>query len=170
MDTEIWKDIPWYEWKYQASSLGRVRNTKSYHILSQYLTWEYLQVCFSKKTTRVHRLIALTFIPNPEKKRYINHIDGNKLNNKANNLEWVTASENLKHTYDIWLFNQKKWKMNIRSIRVNQYSIEGYFIREWEWMKQIEREAWYNHGNISLCCSWKIKRAYWFIWKYWGLR
>lgn len=50
-----------------------------------------------------HQLVAKTFIPNPDNKSCVNHIDGNKLNNKVDNLEWSTHGENLKHAYDIGL-------------------------------------------------------------------
>jgi hypothetical protein len=58
---------------------------------------EYLRVTINNKTYKVHRLIAMAFIPNPENKRTVNHKDGNKQNNAANNLEWVTRRENEDH-------------------------------------------------------------------------
>lgn len=60
---------------------------------------KYLNVIFQRKTYQVHRLIAMAFIPNPDKKPYINHKDGNKHNNSIDNLEWCTASENNKHAW-----------------------------------------------------------------------
>lgn len=63
----------------------------------------YLSIEIRRKHFRLHRLLAQTFIPNPENKRTVNHIDGNKLNNSLSNLEWATDSENNKHAYDIGL-------------------------------------------------------------------
>ena len=70
----------------------------------------YYSVGIQKKTYMVHRLIAKLYVPNPEKKKYVNHIDGNKLNNHYSNLEWCTISENNKHARDTGLWSAKKLK------------------------------------------------------------
>jgi hypothetical protein len=90
------------------TSDGIVTNTKTKHIKSQWVgTNGYLHVDIQEngKATKhaLHRLLALQFIPNPENKRTVNHIDGNKLNNSLSNLEWATASENSQHAYDTGL-------------------------------------------------------------------
>lgn len=63
----------------------------------------YYSIGIMKKTFMVHRLIAKAFIPNPKNKPFVNHIDGNKLNNSMNNLEWCTAQENTQHSFDAGL-------------------------------------------------------------------
>ena len=63
----------------------------------------YVYVNIGRKTHRVHRLVALTYIPNPDNKEQVNHIDGNKTNNMLCNLEWATSSENMKHACDTGL-------------------------------------------------------------------
>ena len=63
-----------------------------------------------RKEYKTHRLVALAYIPNPENKPCVNHLDGNKLNNNINNLEWCTRSENSRHAYDTGLHNWVKYK------------------------------------------------------------
>ena len=97
---EIWKDVVGYEGLYEVSNLGRIRRgerIKKPHIDHG----GYLTVQLSKhskmKCLKVHRIVALAFIQNPENKRTVNHIDGNKQNNCVENLEWATHSENISH-------------------------------------------------------------------------
>jgi len=111
---EIWKDIPGYEGNYQASSEGRIRSLDRPKFKGRILKHDkklsskdrkraYYTICLSvngiTKYEYVHRCIAKAFIENPENKSDVNHIDGNRLNNKLTNLEWVTKSENTRHMY-----------------------------------------------------------------------
>lgn len=100
---EIWKDIEGYEGLYQISNLGRIWTTKYKRFKNPTKCKGYLQIGLSKnkkrKMYKVHRLVAIAFVSNPNNKPYINHIDGNKSNNRADNLEWVTQSENVSHAY-----------------------------------------------------------------------
>lgn len=109
-DKEIWKDIADYEGYYRISSFGRVQSLKNSRgntldepkVMKLIISHKgYLEVSLSKKHVRkkhkVHRLVAQAFIPNPDNKEQINHINCNKLDNCVQNLEWVTAKENVRH-------------------------------------------------------------------------
>lgn len=123
MSDEIWKDIPGYEGLYQISSLGRVKSaerdiwhsTYSYRrigrIRKPFNTNGYNMLNLSKdgkkKCFQIHRLVALAFIPNPENKPDVNHIDGVKTHNWVENLEWATASENCIHAIKTGLVSKE---------------------------------------------------------------
>lgn len=104
---EIWKDISGYEGLYQVSNLGRIysypRNGTNGGIRKLTNVHGYLRVPLKKHgevlNAGVHRLVAQAFIPNPENKPTVNHIDGNKQNNCVNNLEWATYNEQLEHSF-----------------------------------------------------------------------
>jgi hypothetical protein len=115
---EIWKDIEGYEGIYQISSFGRIkclsrkRKYRNYEkTIDEYIrnpeihTKGYLRITLSllgeTKRFFVHRLVAIAFIDNYENKPYINHKNGIKSDNNISNLEWVTHSENIKHSYDV---------------------------------------------------------------------
>ena len=118
---EIWKDIPSYEGYYQVSNLGNfrglpritkyksngIRNYPGKNLLTETTKDNYQRIVLMKEGVKIryqaHRLVALAFIPNPENKPFINHIDGNKSNNIVTNLEWCTASENMIHADNIGL-------------------------------------------------------------------
>lgn len=128
---EIWKDIPNYEGLYQASNLGRIKGLRRYKqnhsklqiveekIINQYVNkhngyvYSMLYKDGTEKNCRVHKLIAQTFIPNPENKKTINHIDGNKMNNRVDNLEWATNKENIIHAIETGLASTDRNKIAI---------------------------------------------------------
>ena len=94
--------------KYEASSDGQIRNKCSKRILHQFVNNSgYLMTQFDGKTKSVHRVIAMAFIPNPNDLPEVNHINGNKLDNRVENLEWCTRGQNLKHAYDNQLRTSK---------------------------------------------------------------
>ena len=102
-DGEIWRD---YKDNYQISNFGRLKSIYKHSariltpaILGTYLVFELRK--FGKRERRLaHRLVAETFIPNPDNKPQVNHIDGIKFNNHVSNLEWVTQSENIQHSLE----------------------------------------------------------------------
>lgn len=116
MEKEIWKDVPDYEGKYQVSNTGMVkslskkvnskngsiRTTKTIILKRSPNKIGYVPVYLgNNKLGLIHRLVAIAFIPNPENKPQINHIDGNPSNNHVSNLEWCTPSENAIHSHRV---------------------------------------------------------------------
>lgn len=104
---EEFKDIVGYEGLYQVSNYGNVKSLRNNLILKP-VGINYKSVVLSvsgkhrrKETLKISRLVAMHFIPNPENKPVVNHIDGNKKNDHYSNLEWNTISENSIHSYKI---------------------------------------------------------------------
>lgn len=116
---EEWRDVVGFEGLYQVSNLGNVKRIKNGsgtqpgRILKPRINRGYYRVNLSKNShttdKRIHRLVAQAFIPNPENKPEIDHIDGNVQNNNIDNLRWVTPKENMQNenTKDV-LINRKK--------------------------------------------------------------
>lgn len=102
---EIWKDVVGYEGLYQVSNFGRVKNKENKIKAQHPQNGGYLIVHLYRygehKAKTVHRLVASAFISNNSNKSEVNHIDGNKKNNKIKNLEWITPKENQKHSRSI---------------------------------------------------------------------
>ena len=109
------KPVRGYEGLYLVSKNGEVYSTRTQKFLkpslneSGYLTVEFWKN-YKRKREKVHRVVAMEFVDNPFSNKEVNHIDGNKKNNNAENLEWCTRSENIKHAYKMGL--KKPWRKN----------------------------------------------------------
>ena len=180
MINEIWKDIKGYEGIYKISNLGNVkslnynRKGKPKSLKPGVDTHGYFYVNLTKngktKTTKIHRLVAETFVDNSFKKPCVNHIDGNKKNNHHSNLEYCTYQENTIHAFKTGLQKPsmlgKFGKEHHGSVKINQYSLTGEFIRTWEGMNEAKRNLKISQGNISECCNKKRNSAGGYKWEY----
>lgn len=174
MREENWKPVEGYE-NYEVSDFGRVRSLNYRHTGETKILRPgrdkdgYLQVDLckdrKKKTFKVHRLVAVAFVPNMFGLNEVNHINEDKTDNREENLMWCDVKENCN-----WASrNQRIGVANTNgktSKPVLQFSKSGEFIQEWPSASEVERVLGFNNGNISKCCLGKYKSAYNFIWHY----
>ena len=116
--------IEGYNGYYSISEEGEVWSEKSKKFLSVFTDKDGYLLCNLyrdgiRKLHKIHRLVALTFIPNPENKPQVNHIDGNKANNHIDNLEWASPEENIKHAWSSGLAKSKLTEEDVLYIRTN---------------------------------------------------
>ena len=183
---EIWKDIQGYEGLYQVSNLGRIRSLDRYVMnhskkelrkgaiknvragIGNYLIVD-LYKGNQQRTFRVHRLVAFSFIDNPMNKETVNHIDGNVQNNRVDNLEWATPSEQNYHFYKHGLKSKENIDKTVR--RMNEANAKKVMCVEtgkiYSCIADVLRE--FNKkpsGLISRCCKDSKRTAYGFHWQY----
>lgn len=149
LPNEIWKLIPEFNNRYYISNLGRVWSDSSCRILTIFTTnLGYCRVNFTvnRKCNAhlLHRLVAKAFLPNPYNKPEVNHKDGNKSNNKANNLEWSTSSENKQHAIETGIFSIGTSRP---SAKVNEYIVQN--ILEDRFVNFLTQEKLSDKYNIS---------------------
>lgn len=152
---DTWRPVKGYEDGYIINQIGTVislnyRNTgKPKKLAASDNGSGYLMICPSKNGTStpelIHRLVANTFIPNPNNLPQVNHIDEDKLNNSVNNLEWVTRSQNLKHG------TARSRMVEKQSKPVVAKDLNGEVILEFSSLNEAGRIG-YDPSNISKCC------------------
>jgi hypothetical protein len=167
MTDEIFRDIIGYK-NYQVTNLGRVFNKSTKVFLKgstptvkmPYIIIRLVGDNGKKKFFTTHTLICKEFKENPEDKKLVNHKDGDKTNNMADNLDWVTHSENSQHAHTIGLVNTYRRKIR----KLNQDTRE--FIEEFDSVKDALTSVGKIRGNINVACSGVQKTAYGFCWEY----
>lgn len=167
MSKETWEPIKGYEGFYAISSKGRVKsfhNNKDGKILKLSITkFGYnrleLNLRGNAKKYPVHRLVAIAFIDNPDNKREVNHIDGNKLNNCVKNLEWVSPSENQLHAFEIGLQTSRSGENHHNSKLTKQQVIDIRELYKSGNYKQVKLAEMY--GVHSRYINLIIKRRRW---------
>ena len=167
----MWKKFIYegIETDYSVSTEGEVRKDTTNYILSQSSQQDYkfvtLLINGQQKRMRVHRMVAMTFIENPDNKPYVNHINGIRYDNNVENLEWATYKEN--NAYGDRLKRQgETFKANGKiSKRVNQYDLDGNFIATYRSMREAERINGISNGSVSTSIKkgWNMGGYHWEI-------
>lgn len=189
MMKEIWKDIKGWEGCYQVSNHGRIKTLKRaifrlkgegellYYLKEKIIVTFgrpglYVQVHLNRYGKQfhffVHRLVAEAFIPNPKNKAEVNHINGLKTDNVVTNLQWVSRSENIRHSFDFLgrKTNPRKGADHFASKPVLQFDLTGSLLKEWVNISEARKSFLPKNVSVGNCCNGKQKQSMGFIWRY----
>lgn len=184
IENEKWGIVDYNIVGYSISDLGRLMALEKINAKNQLLKNRILKQKFNTEggylfcnlwNNRshihylIHRLVALAFVPNPYCKPYVNHINGIKIDNRAVNLEWATKSENAIHSFHVLgqtAWNKgKKGHLRIDSREVNQFTIDGHFIKTYSSIKNASLETNVHPANIDKCINHQRYTAGGFVWE-----
>ena len=179
-----WKDIVGYENEYQINQFGEIRTLKDSPKLKKYdvlkpqtskrngYVYQMLYKNGKEKLFRVHRLVAMAFLPNPNNLPQVNHKDGNKQNNSVDNLEWCEQSDNMKHAYKNGLQipseNQRKSIINTNKLKQKKVCQikDGKIINTFSGISEASRQTKISISCISRCCNLKRKSTNGYEWRF----
>lgn len=173
-NNEIWKQVVGFEEFYEVSNKGQIRSFRTKRILKTYLINSgYKSIKFTVNNRRtshlIHRLVATAFIPNEDElANQVNHINGDKLDNSVDNLEWVTCSSNLKHAFEIGLRTKESCKTYVGLKHKNplsKYHNVSYDKSRSKWVAKVThngknhfQKRFYNEIEAALHVNWIIDK------------
>lgn len=174
----MWKSIKGFDNKYFVNESGEIMSSfpgKKSRILKPISkSYGYQKVNLQKGScisqVSIHRVVAEAFLPNPEGKKQVNHKNGNKHDNRVENLEWVTPSENTRHSFAVLGKKSpnlgKRGKKNPLSRAVCQYDLQGYYVGAWNSISDAARFYACNPCQIINNIKGRTKTCHGFMWRY----
>lgn len=177
--TRIWKDLPGFP-GFQASSDGWIRSLPDIDERGRFMPGfvrtpstsdgGYLRTVIRRKDVKVHRLVALAFLPNPDNLPQVNHKNGVKTDNRVENLEWCTNAQNQLHKYRVLGqaggLTGKRGAMCKNSKRVRGLSVDGGVVHEFGSAAEAARELGIGFGGISQAARGKLRSYKGVVWSY----
>lgn len=168
---ETWKPIKGYEGLYEVSDLGRVKGLRKNTILRGlprrhgYLAVFLYKTDEPRRHESIHRLVAEAFCEKADGQTEVNHINEDKTDNRACNLEWVTHKANA-NCGTVQKRRAEKIRNNSRSTPVAQYTLDGEYIKTYPSIGQVHRDNGFAQGNIHKALNGQYKQAYGYKWQY----
>lgn len=150
---EIFKEIEWSGVKLLVGNMGTIKDENGIY-KPQNKTFKYNRVSVGGKHPLVHRIVATAFIPNPEGCETVNHINGDRRDNRAENLEWCTREQ-----------NSRKYHGEDFVLSVAQYNLNGDLIAIFKSRTEAGKKTGIKDSSISACCAGKRKTAGSYVWK-----